>query len=347
LSDDKLIRSLKLQLRLERTAILLVALFFLIRWGYGNFQSRPYSISINGKPIAYVTTSEAAKRVLANIKGAVQGIKASDVSFKENITINRAPRNVNVLSETDAEKAVVGKLTLRVMKYAILVEGVPAVAVDSEEQAGAILESAKERFGLMVDNLMEEPGFKEQVEVRRLPVNLSIYRTDADEALKMLLEGRVSASEGSSGGSSSTYMVASGDVAGKIAADYGMTLDELQQLNPEKKLDKLQIGEELKVKTQTTTDGRESESVQAPRLTVVVRSREKKTEDIPYTTETVSSMRMSAGKEVELSPGRNGRRQIVLATVYENGVKKGSEIVEETILRNPTPRRVSIGIRSR
>lgn len=330
MDQDKLIRSLKLQLRLERASIALVVFIFIGWWAVGNFAGRAYVITADGKPLAYVATHEAAERVIAQVKGAVAGAKPADVSFKESVEIRKAPSDVDVAPEDDAVKSVLGKVSLRVKKHAILVEGVPAVAVDSEEDAGAVLEAAKARFGSMVESLMEEPQFKEQVDVRRMPVDLVLYQPKIDDAVNELFSG---------GSGSSVYAVASGDVASRIAMRHGMSLSDLEALNPSKNLARLQIGQELRV-SKTGNSGKR-------KLTVVVRNRESKTEQIPYRTESISSVRMFAGKESELSPGRNGLRQVVLATSYENGIRVGSEIVEETIIRNPVPRRVAVGIRPR
>ena len=331
MDQEKLIRSLKLQLRIERTIIALVALVFIGWWISGHFAPRAYAITADGKALAYVATYESAEHVINQVKGAVAGSKPSEVSFKESVEIKKAPADAQIVPEGDAIKSVLGKLTLQVEKYAILVEGVPAVAVDSEEDAAAVLEAAKAKFGSMVSNLMEEPQFKEQVDVQKMPVDLALYKPKQEDALEELLSG--------GSGGSGVYVVAPGDVASRIAARLGMALSELESLNPGKNLARLQIGDELRVSKTADKNKR--------RLTIIVRNRETKTETIPYRTESISSVKMPAGKEAELSPGRNGSRQVVLATSYENGVRVGSEVIEETIIRNPTPRRVAVGIKPR
>ncbi|MEN6371372.1 MAG: G5 domain-containing protein [Armatimonadota bacterium] len=329
MDQDKLIRSLKLQLRIERTAIALAAVIFIVWWAIGNFAGRAYVITADEKPLACVATRTSAEHVITEVKGAVAGAKPADISFKESVEVKRAPADADAMSEAEAVKSILGKVTLRVNKYAILIGGKPAVAVDTEEDAGAVLEAAKARFGSMVKNLMEEPQFKEQVDVRRMPVDLGFYQPNIDEAVNDLFTA----------GGSGTYVVASGDVASKIAMRQGMSMSELESLNPGKNMAKLQIGEELHVSKSGGSD--------RPKLTVIVRNSETKTEPIPYTTESVSSVKLPAGKQTELSPGRNGLRQAVRATSYENGVRAGSEVVEETIIRNPVPRRVAVGIRTR
>ncbi len=331
MDQDKLIRNLRMQLRVERAIIVLVAIFLLARWGHDLLQERPYAILVDDKPVACLTNEQIANRVLTDIKGAVDGVEPSEVSFKERVVVRRAPRGTNPQTESEATKAVLETISLRVDKYSILVEGVPAVALDSPEDANSVLESAKEMFGSRVANLMEEPSFKEQVDVQSMTVDLSLYRKYREAALDCLLRGGAVSQSG-------TYMVKEGDVAGAIATKFRMKLSELEALNPNRNLNKLRIGDELKVGEQKPAAG------SAPKLTVVVRNQSKRTEVIPFQTETVSSVRMVSGKQVELSPGRNGLRTVTVADTFENGVKKGSEVLEEIITREPVPRRVAIGI---
>lgn len=333
MDQERLIRSLKLQLRLERAAIALVVLFFLIRWGYGQLQSRPYAIVANGRLVASVATEEQARTVIDRVKRSVSGGEPSEVTFAEQVTIERAHEGTKVLSPAEAVRVAQETLTPRLNKPTILINDVPVVAVDSKEDAGAVLEAAKQKFGTMVENLMEEPLFKEQVKVQQLSVDPELYKPDIQEALTALISG--------GGAGSDVYVVSAGDLASQIASRLRMKLSDLQDLNPEKDLDNLQIGDRLRVSTKGNSEKKR------PRLTVVVRDRGTRTEPIPFRTETISSVKMYAGKELVLSPGKNGLRQVVVATTYENGIKTGSEVLQEVILRNPVPRRIAIGIKPR
>jgi LysM repeat protein len=231
------------------------------------------------------------------------------------------------MDEKAAAETAASKLTVQLTKYVILVGGKPAVAVDSEDDASSIIEAAKERFGSMVANLMEEPSFKQDVSVRRMVVDRALYRPTVEEALDALVSG---------GKGAGTYTIAQGDVASAIAERFGMKLSDLQAMNGGKDLEKLQIGEQIRVSMKEETD--------APRLVVVVRNQESGTEIIPFQTETVSSVELRPGKQIELNPGRNGLRRVIRAITYENGVRTGMEVVEEQTIRNAVPRRIAIGI---
>lgn len=330
MDQEKVIRSLKLQLRIERTAIALFFLLLMARWGYGYLQDRPCAILADGKPVAYVAGSEIAAQAIEDVKKTVAGIRPADVTFAEEVRISKASGSVKVMTKSEAAKALSEKLSLRVTKYAILVDGTPVVAVDSEDDAVAVLEAAKQKFGSLAKNLMEEPQFKEQIKVQQMSVDPALYRAAEQEALDAILSG---------GGGHGVYVVAEGDLAVNVAKRLGISIEELKSLNPGRNLHKLQIGDQIRISTR--------KGPAKPRITVVVRNLETRTEKIPYRTETISSIQMYAGKQFEISRGRNGLRKVVIAETYENGVRSGWEVVEETVIQEPAPRRVAMGIRPR
>ncbi len=327
MDQDAIIRNLRLQLRVERAVILLVVLFLVGRWGMGGLAGRYYAIYADNKPVAVLATRESAERTLDAVKKAANPRSPSDATFKQNVTIGHISGRSELMDEKRAAESAGRALKVQLTKYAILVGGTPVVAVDTEEDAASVIEAAKERFGSAVSNLMEEPSFKQDVSVRKMTVDHAIYRPSVDEALEALVSG---------GGGSGAYTVADGDVASSIADRFHMKLPELQSLNGGRELDKLQIGDQLRVSMK--------EGSKSPRLVVVVRDQELGTEVIPYQTESVSSVELRPGKQVELNSGRNGLRRVVRAVTYENGVRTGMEVVEETLVRNAVPRRIAVGI---
>jgi LysM repeat protein len=269
MGESELVRSLRLQLRIERAVILLVALLLVGRWGYSHFH------------------------------------------------MHRADRN-----------PIAASGTVQAAKYAILVDGTPIAAVGSEEDAGAVLEAIKSRYGSMVKHLMEEPQFKQDVKVQLMAADKRICYATVDEAVDAI------AAKGSGSG---VYTVSNGDIAGSISDRFHMTLSELKSLNGGKKLDKLKIGDQIRV-------SRTHASKKAG-LVVIVRDQESETEMLPFHTEMVSSMQLRPGKQHLLNEGRNGLRKVVRAVTYENGIRTGMEVVDEKMIRPAVPRRVAVGIK--
>ncbi|MDO8589493.1 MAG: G5 domain-containing protein [Armatimonadota bacterium] len=315
---------LRRQLLIERAIILLVLLSFLARWGYTYITSSAYAIIADGKPIVVVESKTVANELLDELLHSA-GMESDEAEFAQKVELKRMAGR----GPMDSESAMaILKAKLRPLgdKWVILIDKQPYVALDAQEQAGETLELARQRFGKLVKNLAEEPSFKENVTVQNQKADLRIWRRAPREAVELLFSPE---------GKPSTHAVKSGEIAGEIAEQHGMKLADVQRLNPGKRLNRLRIGERLKV------------GMGKPPLTVVVRNQISRVEPISAGTESITSVQMYAGKSIVLSPGRSGKRQVRVAVVYENGVETGREILEETILRSPVPRRVAVGVKSR
>ena len=331
MDQEILIRSLKRQLLIERVLFGIVALAVICSWAHGRFADGNAFILVNGKPLVCLSSEKDAREVLQQLKTGT-GCDPSEIEFKEDVIVARAPRDARPVSRHRAMGAIRDAVSPVVPKWAIIVDGKPIVAVPSRTAAGEVLDLAKLKFGKLARNLSEEPQFKEKVTVDIAAVSPAIYRSTAEEALAYVFEPRREEPR------DAVYVVKRGDLAGEVASRFNLKLAELWALNPGVNLHHLQIGDRIRVKCAPRP---------AAKLTVIVRDQSERIERVRPPIQRVSSARMYLGKTVELSPGRSGRRKVKVATVYENGRKVGSEIMEEEILREPVPRRIAEGIKPR
>lgn len=345
MEQDKTIRRLKRQLLIERIFIALVVLFLIGRYGFANLLNRPYAIEVDGKAVAYVDSRQTAESVIAAVT------EAPGAEFKEKVTVGRGGADDEPVAAETAEKALRQASTLMLEAWVIFVDGKPGVALPTEEDASQVLNKARERFGAMAKNLMEEPTFKETVTVEPAVVEAALIHHDVVKALDDLVSDIPAQVPSSSAGTKREHVVQSGQIAGAIAQKYGINLDTLARLNPGKNLARLQIGDRLVVGESTRPAADKVQKYKEPtgaaNVTVVVRDLVMQNESIPYRTETISSTQMFEGKQIVLSPGKRGLRRVKRAVTYENGIKTGSEIIEESIISQPQPERVAVGIRNR
>lgn len=324
------IRRLRKQLAIERIAFGAVVLIVGICWSIGHFKDAKSLILVDGKPVVCVPTANDATDILTQIKTRT-GCNPSEISFKQDVRVERAPRNMFAVSRHKAYRTIARLVSPVVPRWAIIVDGKPAVALPSQEMAGEVLEAAKRKFASLVRNLAEEPQFKENVTVDIAAVDPAIIRKNVEEAVSFLFSASAPIT------TDAAYIVQKGDVASAIAARCDLKLSELAALNPGIDLNHLQIGDRLRVKTTATR----------PKLTVVVRDMVEHTERIAPPVQEVSSANLYEGKTFVLAPGSPGLRKVRIETIYENGRRVRSEIVEEQVLRSPTPRRVAVGMRHR
>lgn len=317
--------------RSRRIAALALGLAMLSWFGWQHFRSAKSVIVVDGKALVCVSSEQDADEMLSRMK-SVPGCKSSEIEFKQNVVIARAPRDAHPVSRGRAMRLVRGAISPVVPKWTIMVDGEPVVAVSSQEKAGEVLELAKLRFGRLAKNLAEEPEFKESVKVDIVSVPPAIFRTSAQDAVELLFaQPRPEKKD-------AVYEVAKGDIAGTIAERHGISLRDLWTMNPRRNLNRLQIGDKLRI--QATRQSK-------PALTVVVRDLIDRVESVPRPVQHVSSARLYANQSTQLSPGSSGKRRIKVAVIYENGRKVGREIMEEETLIEPTPRRIAVGIKPR
>lgn len=331
MDEAQIIRNLRLQLLIERIVIAVIAFALMAVWVHGRMTNSKSLILVDGKPVVCLLSAEDAQGVLRDIKSQT-GLNPKEIQFRQDVAVARAPRDARPVSRHKALGVVRKVVSPVVPRWAIVVDGRPVVAVPDRETAGEALDMAKLRYGKLVRNLAEEPQFKENVTVTVESVDPAIYRKTADEALKCLF------AEGAPVTKESVYIVRKGDVAGAIASRHGIKLDDLTALNPQRDLTRLQIGDRLKVKA--------SEKVGA-RLTVVVRDQSEEVRTVPAPVQRVSSASLYSGQSVVLSPGRDGKSRVTVATIYENGRRAGSEVLDEQVIREALPKRIAVGIKPR
>jgi len=331
MDEQRIIRSLKLQLYIERTIIAFIAIVLFALWARGQINNTKSLIVVDGKAVACVPSEADAMEILQQVKKKT-GCDPAEIEFKEDVVVTRAPRNARPVSRHKAMRTVERVLSPVVPRWAIIVDGKPVVALPSRTIAGEVLDLAKFKFGKLAINLAEEPQFKENVTVDIAPVNPEIYCKTAEEAIERLFAPAERSTQ------DSIYTVKKGDIAASIAARHGISLEKLWALNPGVNLHKLQVGDKIRVRT--TQPGK-------PKLTVIVRDQFDRVETIPAPVRQISSAELYVGKSVELTPGRSGLRKIRVAAIYENGRKTGSEIISEEILREPIPRKIAVGIKPR
>lgn len=331
MDNELIISKLRRRLLIERICAAVIAFILITTWGIGRIRGDKSMIVVDGKPVVCVPSEQEAKGVIQEVK-RITGCDPAEIEFRQEVRVARAPRDARPVSRHMAVRAVRHMVSPVVPRWSVIVDGRPIVAVPDRKTAGDVLELAKMKYGQMVKNLAEEPQFKGNVTVDVAAINPALYCKTAEQAVKLIFDSPVPVKR------DAVYFVEDGDTASSIASRHGLSLDDLDSLNPGVTLDRLQIGDKINIK--------ETQAGKA-RLTVVVRDQSDRIESMRPPIQRVSSATLYAGKTVELSPGTSGRHQIKVATIYENGRKVGSEILEETILRDPTPRRIAVGIKSR
>lgn len=131
------------------------------------------------------------------------------------------------------------------------------------------------------------------------------------------------------------YTVVTGDAHILIANKVGMTMDELDALNPGFKNKPLHGGDQLKI------------TQEEPFLNVRITRSETYTESIPYETEYYEDSSLYEDNDAIKTPGSKGERTVVANVSYVNGVEVGRTVTSRTVTKEPVTEVRAIGTKPR
>ncbi len=286
---------------IERATFGLVILFIggwaLLR----NFSANPCTICVDGKPIVTVESTAAAKDLLNQLRSTGE-TKIRNTRFDKVVTLRPAPKGSEFVPIPEAAGILEDLISVRAEAFAISVDDEPIVALAKEEDALKTLEIVKQRFASKVDNLSEDPTFKEKVVIERQYVELNKICPTPEKAAVILV---------SITGEPVYHVVKAGDRAVYIAQQYEVSLNDLKKLNPNVNLNALVEGDRLLIETPK------------PPVTVITKSLVTKVTEV------------TAPPELRNRTGtKTGKRVTKTIVTFENGKPVNSEVISQVTVWN-------------
>ncbi|MGV3724955.1 MAG: G5 domain-containing protein [Actinomycetota bacterium] len=331
LADETVAQSMiaRLQRRLwiERGVFIVTLVAILAAWGYPTFFPGVWAIYVQGRPLVAMRDRQEVSAVLDRVKRQY-GDNPSGARFAKEVRLGRAdPASVAITDQETAVEKLDAVWKLHADQALIYVDDAAVVALPSKEDASAVLERVKADLTTEVGELQVAPEFKQKVEVRVEPTTEDIS-ADVETAVALL--------EGKDSDGSGVHRVESGQNAWSIARQHELSLAELKQLNPAARLDRLQVGQELKVAGMTE-----------PLVTVTAEGRSSVEELIGYRTELRSSHNLYLGKRILLRAGKPGRARVTYRVRCENGKVVEREELERQVVSEPETKVVVLGLKAR
>ncbi|MBO0958427.1 M23 family metallopeptidase [Neobacillus sp. MM2021_6] len=296
-----------------------------------------YHVYVNGTYIGNVTDKEVVNKLIAEKVDSAK-LSLKDVNFNIGSQVQYIPEQVFQAATTNQETVQTIKNTfeLQAEASAIVIDGTPAVYLDSKETAEEVMKKLKLQY-VTEDQLAELETRKAQETTTlpalqenqsrlldvRLSKNVSIEAKNiapekilsADDAVAFLQKGTLEEKK---------YAVQEGDVLGTIAEKHGLAKADLMALNPGLTEDSLlQIGQDLNV------------TALKPFVEVVVDKEVNQKEEMPFANEVVEDASMPKGDTKEKQAGQNGSRSVTYAISEQNGVTIKKEQTNEQILSQP------------
>lgn len=284
----------------------------------------PVAIFVNGEPVAWLATSRLAKEALRMVTQQLQHQYGEGTEFAESVVTGNLPlpAHERLVSPAEAARRLLQRVHPARRAWLIVVNGKPVIALTTQQDAEQTLESVKAALTPSDLPLVRPPRFKERVAIRQGRITPDRVLADPQQAAQRLIHGLQPPRY---------HVVRSGEVALRIARRYGITLADLQRLNPYRNLDRLQVGDRLLV------------SVGKPLLTVVSIHQLVTQEPIPYPVQRRLAPSLPGGAIVTRQRGKEGLREVTWEIVCENGQEVRRRQLQARTLREPVPEILLVG----
>ena len=295
--------------------------------GYANNQSYALKLTVNGSFMGYITDEnvylEASQIVQKRIN--YSGSHVETITLEPGLEVN-VVGYANTLNHYQlADKMLELLMGADNIKegYGLFIGDAFYGTLESTERVEAALDEllAKYRNG----NPGEVVTFDKEI-----TYTPGLYLTDSfvdeDATAQMLTSYKTVAKY---------YTVVTGDAHILIANKVGMTMEELDMLNPGFKDKPLHGGDQLKI------------TQEEPFLNVRITRSETYTESIPYETEYYEDSSLYEDNDAIKTPGSKGERTVVANVSYVNGVEVGRTVTSRTVTKEPVTEVRAIGTKPR
>ncbi len=289
----------------------------------GTIYTPAYAVTVDGIMLGTVKEPLVFERIVDRVETRASTILGYDYVIDSQIDYKLAlTRKDEVSSISGFETYLFDQVGAVMKSYVLTVDGEFIGASVNREDLGVLLDQIKDPY--LSENTIES-GFVADVRITREYTSTDVLQ-DMTEMADILTRN-------TSG--ETTYEVAKGDTFMAIAFDNGMTVSELQELNPDVNVDKLSIGQLLTVK----------ETI--PYLSVRTVDKVTYAEAIACPVQEVDDSSMYQGETKVLDTGVPCEALIQADITYINGRERGRTINETTVLSEATTRVVAVGTKER
>ncbi len=221
-------------------------------------------------------------------------------------------------SKAVQEERLVLEKSANDIQWLIGIGGKTVLAVDSEEEAKAVFEGLKAYYLSNTSDPNASVVFDKEIrwdpyDAKAVGGEPAWVMSTAD-AINYIIKGTTTPK---------TYVVQGGDTVWDIAVKNGMSLEELEKMNPGISSSRLQIGSVVNLY--------ESKPFVAITTTETVVA----TETIPYETVYEDTSSMYRGQSKVQTAGVSGSKQVTSQVIKQNGAVIASNVLNEQILAEP------------
>lgn len=260
--------------------------------------------------VSGIRTVNAVVDDLENITRETLGDESYTVDMDKLDTQVGVVRRQSVESREEFTDNLSDELGMVEYAYALYIDGEPVAATTFPGALDELLDQLKKGY-ITADTV--DSYFVENVEIKQEYVDASLVMNlgNIAEILNATKAGEV------------TYTVEAGDSYYYIAELYGMSVDDLLDMNPGYDPKLLRVGDVLTI------------SNAVPYLTIVNVERQNYVQDVPYQVEYQDDNTMYQGDYKVLSAGTFGKADVTANVTYINGEETARQVVASVTLSDP------------
>jgi len=304
----------KIAIAVAAVVVTIVSVVLLIR------STKAYEVVLDDTPVGIVKSQAVFQNMVDDIVKDAQDeygteiLVASSITYKE-VYLPDSKKMLKAGSEESLDQ-VKNSITLKARAYAINVDGTDVAYLKDLTTAEEILRRIKEPYVNEAES-GAAVGFVENVIIMQAQVSADEL-DDPEEVYSSLTQATEEVK---------TYVVQKGDTVSEIAQKLGVSVKDIQKANPDLNIDRISIGQELKL-----TVPRYAINIQQS----VVKSYE---DVIPYDTEYEETSALYRGQTKVKVKGVEGKKQVKAQFISVNGIPEETRIIEETEI---TPARTEV-----
>lgn len=282
-----------------------------------------YVVTVDGTDVGVIRDRAVYERAAERVEDRASKILGYDYELGHTITYSSALVERNELTPAaDIENYLFDQIGAIKKDYVLTVDG---------QFAGAVADRAV--LDQLLDDLAAPYVNENTISVdytKKVHITQEYIAADAEQDAASIMAALTANTNGQT-----TYEVQKGDTFMALAFDNGMTMAEMEALNPDVDINRLYIGQILNIKEEIPFLG--VETVDA--LTY--------TEAIACPVREVEDSSMYQGESKVLDAGVPGEALVTADVTYVNGVERERNITSSTTVREATEKVVAVGTKER
>ncbi len=309
--------------RIMVVGILIIVLILACIIGFAT-RKNGSEVLVNGTSVGAVDTRKVTQDdIIASVTAMIAEQVGTNVQIMDEIEVNgiHISSKTEVLSTESMLALLRDTVAYNIEAYAIAVDGEVVATLQNEAEAKEVLSYLNELY---------TPEDAENVSISYVEdVQIVSQYINADDVMDVeTAKNKVAIGESST----KVHTISSGETLSSIVSAYGMSLNELLELNPSiSSTSKIYVGEEVTVES--------SEPIITVKATVTITETETAEKEVEYQYDSTKS---SSYKKI-VQQGTAGVTEVTKEQVYINGVFDSESTVSTTVVTQPVTEIVTIG----